>query len=124
MSQDLIQKYIEQSEHNEMFLQKILDYSEYVDWSVTVTFYFAVHRFQAALLKDHNLRPDKHEHPDWRRSRNKLVQMLYSQHWKLYYFLYHESQKARYVPSYHRRMKLDVIQERIREALNRFKKLP
>jgi len=125
LSQNLIQRHVEQSQHNEDFLQKILaHFPNYTDWIITITFYIAVHRVQAALLKDYNLYPDRHEHPNMRRSRNKLVQILYPAYWPSYYILYHESRKARYVPNYHKRTKIKAIHELIINALKLFKKLP
>lgn len=121
MSQNLSQQHIEQSEHNKDFLQEIIaNFPDYTDWIITVTFYFALHRVQARLLKDFNLDPDRHEHRNPMRSRNKLVQLLLPNYWEDYHTLYHESRKARYHPNYHKRINITDIRDLILDALKLF----
>ena len=120
-----IRAHIQQSEHNEELVNILRkNFPEYSDWIITGTFYFALHRVQAALWQDHQLYPDKHEHEDYRRSRNKLVSMLYPSYWKTYFQLYNESWKARYNPKYYTRIKLEDIEPLIEQALSEFKRLP
>ena len=126
MADPLIQKHLDQALHNEKLvsLQLGTQNQEFPDWTITMTFYFAVHRMQAALLKDFNYYPDKHEDDRIERSRNRLVSAHYGAVSRLFMFFYHESRKARYQPNYYQKLDPKMIEKKVHDALTEFGKFP
>ena len=118
-------RHLNQSNHIEKLVSVLIkDFTDYPDWAITTTFYFAMHRMQAALLKDFHFNPDKHLHPLRQRSRNTLVSIHYAAIANSYMKLFHESMKARYVPGYQLTTKMVDITKDIENALVEFKQYP
>lgn len=121
-----VEDHITKMQHDCGLAQQLAEGEEYYDWTITCTFYFAVHCIEAYAHKHHLEQLLENTHPSRNESlhliRQRFVNNYLPNFFSIYMRLYEKSRNSRYDPTYFKKIsKLKGYHKRLLEAALKMK---